>query len=115
MGHAAQSLWDVPEGDVDKLRLHNQVELVRVLFDLLHLVLGQVHQTVHVVGEPVGSLGAPLQPQLEDVVVAAALDHLVARVVVQVVELVGHEQILSGHLVAAHQEALKGRNESKCQ
>lgn len=52
-------------------------------------------------------LPAPLQPQLEDVVVAAALDHLVAGVVPRVVDLVRHEQVLRVHRVAAQQDALE--------
>lgn len=101
MRHAAQPLRNVPERHVHALRLHDQVELVRLRLDATHLVQGQVHQCVDGVGEAVGALGAPLQPQLEDVIVAAALDHLVAGVVADVVQLVGHEQILGGHLVAA--------------
>ena len=49
---------------------------------------------------------SPLEPQFEDVVVSAALDDLVAGVVGAVVALVGLEQVVSRHLVAADQEAL---------
>jgi hypothetical protein len=38
-------------------------------------------------------LGSPLQPQFEDVVVAAALDHLVAGVVSDVIQFILHKQI----------------------
>lgn len=51
-------------------------------------------------------LGAPLQPQLEDVVVAATLDHLVSRVVLHVVQLILHEQVVRTHLVTAEQQTL---------
>ena len=53
---------------------------------------------------------SPLEPQFEDVVVSAALDDLVAGVVGAVVALVGLEQVVSGHLVAADQEALPGQH-----
>lgn len=46
-------------------------------------------------------LGSPLEPQLEDVVVAATLDHLIPGVVLHVVQLVLHEQVVRGHLVTA--------------
>jgi hypothetical protein len=52
-------------------------------------------------------LGSPLQPQFEDVVVAAALDHLVAGVVSDVIQFILHKQIIRRHLVAAHQQALQ--------
>jgi hypothetical protein len=51
-------------------------------------------------------LSTPLQPELEDVVMAAALDHLVSRVEARVVNLVRHEQVLRRHGVAAQQDAL---------
>lgn len=51
-------------------------------------------------------LGAPLQPKLVHVVMAAALYHLVARVVLDVVQFVLHEQIFGTHLVAADQQSL---------
>uniref|UniRef100_A0A182MLD5 Uncharacterized protein n=1 Tax=Anopheles culicifacies TaxID=139723 RepID=A0A182MLD5_9DIPT len=91
---------------VNALRFHDQIELVRLLLDALHLVLGQLHQVVHVFAETVRTLGAPLEPQLEDVVVPSALDHLVAGVVADVVQLVRHEQVLGGHLVAANEKTL---------
>lgn len=104
-----KSFGNVPEGDVHQLRLHDQIELVRLLLDSLDLVLSQVHQAVYVSLESEIALGAPLQPQLEDVVVPAALDDLVAGVVADVVELVSHEEILGRHLVTAQQQALKMR------
>jgi hypothetical protein len=48
-------------------------------------------------------LCAPLQPQLEDVVVSAALNNFVACVVLNIVQFVLHEQIVRAHLVAADQ------------
>lgn len=51
-------------------------------------------------------LGAPLQPKLEHVIMTAALYHFVARVVLDVVQFVLHEQILGTHLVAADQQPL---------
>ena len=51
-------------------------------------------------------LGPPLEPELEDVVVPAALDDLVAGVVLHVVDLVRLEQVVRGHLVAVDQESL---------
>ena len=49
---------------------------------------------------------SPLEPELEDVVVPAALNDLVAGVVADVVVLVPLEQVVCRHLVAADQEAL---------
>jgi len=51
-------------------------------------------------------LCTPLQPELEYVVVSAALNDLIARVVLDVVQLVLHEQVLRAHLVAAKQQPL---------
>lgn len=53
-------------------------------------------------------LAAPLQPQLEDIVVASALDDLVTGVKARVIDLVRHEQILGIHGVAAQEYTLKG-------
>ncbi len=54
-------------------------------------------------------LGPPLQPELEDVIVPAALDDLIAGVVADVVVFVALEQVVGRHLVAADQQALIGR------
>jgi len=51
-------------------------------------------------------LCTPLQPELEYVVVSAALNDFIARVVLDVVQLVRHEQVLRAHLVAAEQQPL---------
>lgn len=83
------------------------MEAVGLLPYALQLVLYQLHETILLLLKALGALGAPLQPQLEDVVVPAALDHLVPGVVADVVLLVGHEQVLRRHLVAADEEALK--------
>lgn len=85
MWNATQPLRNVPEANVHQLRLHDQVEFVWLGLDALHLMGGQLHQTVHGVFETFGALGTPLQPQLEDVIVAAALDHLIAGIVADVV------------------------------
>ena len=50
---------------------------------------------------------SPLEPELEDVVVPAALDDLVTGVVADVVVLVPLKQVVRGHLVAADQQALR--------
>lgn len=50
-------LGQVPEGDVHHLRLQDEVELVRLLLDAAHHVLGQLHQTVHVALEAGCTLG----------------------------------------------------------
>ena len=50
--------------------------------------------------------GSPLQPQFEDVVMTAALDHLVSGVVADVVALVGLEEIVGRHLVTADEQSL---------
>jgi hypothetical protein len=105
--HFAQTSGNVPETDVYHFRFHDQVELVGLVLDALHHVLRQLHQPVHVLLEAVVALGSPLQPQFEDVVVAAALDHLVAGVVSDVIQFILHKQIIRRHLVAAHQQALQ--------
>lgn len=51
-------------------------------------------------------LCTPLQPELEYVVVSAALNDFIARVVLDVVQFVRHEQVLRAHLVAAEQQPL---------
>jgi hypothetical protein len=48
-------------------------------------------------------LCAPLQPQLEDVVVSAALNNFIPSVVLDVIKFVLHEQIFCAHLVTADQ------------
>ena len=50
--------------------------------------------------------GPPLEPQLEDVVVSAALYDLVPRVVADVVALVRLEEIVGGHLVTTDEKSL---------
>ena len=52
-------------------------------------------------------LGAPEEPEFEDVVVSSALDHLVARVEAGVVVFVLLKQVLGAHLVAVHQQTLQ--------
>ena len=71
-----------------------------------HLVVGQLHEAVDLLLEAGHAPGAPLQPELEDVVVSSALDDLVAGVVAAVVALVRLEEVVGGHLVAADEEAL---------
>ena len=58
-------------------------------------------------------LCTPLQPELEYVVVSAALNDFIARVVLDVVQLVLHEQVLRAHLVAAEQQSLRSATHSK--
>ena len=74
---------------------------------LTNLVLSERHECVHLRLHAAHPLRPPHEPELEDVVVAAALDHLVARVVGDVVVLVALEQVVGRHLVAADQEALQ--------
>lgn len=61
---------------------------------------------LHVFRVALGALGAPHEPQLEDIVVAAALDHFVARVEADVVVFILLEQIVGAHLIAAHEQVL---------
>ena len=75
-----------------------------------HLVLPERHEPVHLGLHAAHPLGPPHQPELEDVVVAAALDHLVARVVAHVVVLVRLEQVLRRHRVAVVEQALQEGN-----
>lgn len=49
---------------------------------------------------------APHEPQLENVIVAATLDDLVAGVVADVVLFVLLKQIVGAHLVATHEQIL---------
>ena len=58
-------------------------------------------------------LCTPLQPELEYVVVSAALNVFIARVVLDVVQLVLHEQVLRAHLVAAEQQPLWSATDRK--
>ena len=72
-----ESLWDVPETDVHHLRrLLDEEEPVAQFLHPPDLVAGQLHDPVHLQLKPSRSLPSPGQPELEDVVVAAALDHL---------------------------------------
>lgn len=92
--NSSETFRDVPERHVNELRLQNQVELVGLLSDSLDLILRQLHQAIHESFESGVSLGAPLQPQLENVIVPAALNDLVACIVADIVKLVSHEKIL---------------------
>lgn len=55
------------------------------------------------------SLRSPHEPEFEDVVVATALDHLIAGIVGDVVVFVLLEKVISTHLIAVDQEPLIGR------
>lgn len=70
--------------------------------------MGENVERFHNSVEPCGPtyLGSPLKPQLEDVVMTAALDHLVSGVVLHVVQLVLHEQVVRAHLVTAQKQSL---------
>lgn len=59
-------------------------------------------------------LGSPLQPQFENIVVSAALYHLISSVVLNVVQLVLHEQIIGRHLIAFHQQTLMDKDSQIC-
>ena len=76
------------------------------LSGLANLVLSERHESVHLRLHAAHPLRPPHEPELEDVVVAAALDHLVARVVPHVVVLVLLEQVLRRHRVAVVEQAL---------
>ena len=64
------------------------------------------YSPVHLVFKSLCALGSPGQPELEDVVVSAALDHLVAGVIRDVVVLVLLEQVAGLHRVAVSQNTL---------
>lgn len=49
---------------------------------------------------------APLEPELENIIVPSTLDHFVASVVTNIVHLISLEQIVGGHLVATDQQSL---------
>lgn len=103
----SQPLWNVPEAHVGALRLwHNEIELVRHAVDPVHLVRGEIHQPVLLLLKANVASGSPLEPQLEDVIVTAALDHLVSSVVAAVVTLVCLEEVIRRHLIAVDQEII---------
>ena len=52
------------------------MELVWHAVDPVHLVVGELHQPVLLLLKANVAPGSPLQPQLEDVIVTATLDHL---------------------------------------
>lgn len=54
-------------------------------------------------GVAAGPLGSPHEPEFENIIMPAALDHFVAGVIAHVVLLVLLEQVFSAHLVAAHE------------
>ncbi len=71
---AAIATENSPEDDVGALGLVvEQVELLPLLLHPLDLVGGEVHQALDLALEAQIALGAPLQPELEDIVVAPAL------------------------------------------
>ena len=116
---------DVPETHVGALRLrHDQIKLVRLALEFFNLIGCQIHQMVDLLLKPRHSLitvgcsrvamsasahthpGSPLEPQFEDVVMSAALDHFVSGVVADVVALVGLEEIVGRHLVTTDEQSL---------
>jgi len=109
MWYSSQPLGHIPKRDIDALRLKDQMEAIGLLPDSLQLVLDQFHEAILLLLEALGALGPPLEPQLEDVVVPSALDHLVSGIVANIILLVGHEQILGRHLIAADEETLRKR------
>lgn len=70
-------------------------------------LLGHLEKMVNVFLVALVALRSPHQPQLEDVIVAAALDDLVARVVTNIVVFVLLEQIVGAHLVRFDQQVLR--------
>lgn len=82
------------------------MEFIGLCLDASHLIQCQIHKRVDGIAKSVGTLGSPLEPQLEDIVVTAALDHLVTGIVANVVQFVGHEKILGRHLITAKKQAL---------
>ena len=69
-------------------------------------VARQLHQTIDATLEADVAVSAPHEPQLEDVVVTSALYRLVARVVGDVVVLVGLEQVRGLHRIRSFQPSL---------
>jgi hypothetical protein len=51
-------------------------------------------------------MGSPLQPQLEDVIMTAALNHFVPSVIPDIVMLILLEQVVCIHRVATGQDSL---------
>jgi len=109
MWNSSQPLGNIPKRDIDALRLEDQMEAIGLLPDSLQLVLDQFHEAILLLLEALGALGPPLEPQLEDVVVPSALDHLVSGIITDIILLVGHEKILGRHLVTADEETLRKR------
>uniref|UniRef100_A0A8D8XNX8 Uncharacterized protein n=1 Tax=Cacopsylla melanoneura TaxID=428564 RepID=A0A8D8XNX8_9HEMI len=106
MGHISDSSWQIPEADVNHLRFKNQIEFVGHRFDLLDHVVSKFHQTVDLVFKSFVSLGSPLQPKLEDIIVTTTLNDFVTSVVPDVIHFVLHEQIVSTHLITRYQQAV---------
>ena len=52
---------------------------------------------------------SPHEPQFKDVVVATALDHLIAGIIGDVVVFVLLEKVVGTHLIAVDQEPLIGK------
>ena len=59
------------------------------------------------------SFRSPHEPKLEDVIMAAALDHLIASIVGDVVVFVLLEKVVGAHLVAVDQKTLATESSSE--
>lgn len=70
-------------------------------------VLAHFKKMVNVLFVAFVALGSPLEPQLEDVIVSTALDHLVARIIAHIVVLVLLKQVICTHLVRLNKETLQ--------
>lgn len=56
--------------------------------------------------------GSPLQPQLENVVVATALNYFISSIKLDIIQFVLHEEIIGSHLVTTHEQALNIEEQS---
>lgn len=106
--HSSESARHVPETHVGAFRFFDdQLEPFWLLLNAPDEVLRQIHVALHLSAKAVCPFGPPDEPELEDVVVTAALDHLVARVVRHVVVFVLLEQVIGAHPVAVVQQTLQ--------
>lgn len=126
MWNSTKTFWNVPERNVDQLRLQNKIKLVGLLLNSLDLILSQIHQAIHVSLKTSITLGTPLKPQLENVIMTSTLNNFVTSIISNIVEFIlndenierisksfhfllsyRHEKILGRHLVTTKKQALE--------
>ena len=111
--NASQGAPDMPTSVRCRMAVHDTVTYVTheeaeagTLLETRLQVARQLHQSIDTTLEADVAVSAPHEPQLEDVVVTSALYRLVARVVGDVVVLVGLEQVRGLHRIRSFQPSL---------